>query len=115
MICTSLWACLLRTRVWNAQLSLKSLDIQLSCCRLIFEEIISNHMILCVCIIIIPGLCRTCEIFSVQSLVVNSIDVIEEKQFQSVSVTSEKWVSLHEVGSMHACTGSYVTDVVVAG
>ena len=50
------------------------------------------------------GLCRTCQIFSVQGLVLSNLKILEEKQFQSLSVTSEKWLSLSEV----YCCYSYV-------
>ena len=43
------------------------------------------------------GLARTCEIFGVSELVLSNIKVLEEKQFQSLSVTAEKWLSITEV------------------
>ena len=43
------------------------------------------------------GLCRTCEIFGVSEIVFSSKHVIEEKEFKSLSVTSEKWVKISEV------------------
>lgn len=46
------------------------------------------------------GLCRTCEIFGVSELVLGNIKVLEEKEFQSLSVTAEKWITVTEVGSI---------------
>jgi hypothetical protein len=43
------------------------------------------------------GLARTCEIFGVSELVLSNIKVLEEKQFQSLSVTAEKWLAIKEV------------------
>ena len=44
-----------------------------------------------------PGLARTCEIFGVSELVLSNIKVLEEKQFQSLSVTAERWLNITEV------------------
>ena len=38
-----------------------------------------------------------CEIFGVSELVLSNIKVLEEKQFQSLSVTAEKWLTIKEV------------------
>ena len=46
------------------------------------------------------GLCRTCEIFGASRLVLGSKHVVSEKDFKSVSVSSEKWVDIEEV-KMH--------------
>lgn len=43
------------------------------------------------------GLCRTCEIFGASALVLDSLRHVNDKQFQSLSVTSERWLSLLEV------------------
>ena len=43
------------------------------------------------------GLARTCEIFGVNELVLSNVKVLEEKQFQSLSVTAEKWLTIKEV------------------
>jgi tRNA G18 (ribose-2'-O)-methylase SpoU len=43
------------------------------------------------------GLCRTCEIFGASRLVLGSKNVVAEKDFKSVSVSSEKWVDIEEV------------------
>jgi len=43
------------------------------------------------------GLCRTCEIFGVQTLVLGNTHVIEDIQFKSLSVSAAKWMNLQEV------------------
>uniref|UniRef100_A0A1A7WIE5 tRNA (guanosine(18)-2'-O)-methyltransferase TARBP1 n=1 Tax=Iconisemion striatum TaxID=60296 RepID=A0A1A7WIE5_9TELE len=43
------------------------------------------------------GLCRTCEIFGASSLVLDSLHHINDKHFQSLSVSSELWLPLLEV------------------
>lgn len=43
------------------------------------------------------GLCRTCEIFGVQTLVLSNSHVIEDMQFKSLSVSAAKWMNLDEV------------------
>lgn len=43
------------------------------------------------------GLCRTCEVFSAQSLLLSNLAVLEDKHFQGLSVTSERWLPLGEV------------------
>ncbi|KAM8852619.1 putative methyltransferase TARBP1 isoform 1-T1 [Synchiropus picturatus] len=43
------------------------------------------------------GLCRTCEIFGASALVLDSLRHINDKHFQSLSVSSELWLPLHEV------------------
>lgn len=45
----------------------------------------------------VVGLARTCEIFGVSELVLSNAKVLEEKQFQSLSVTAEKWLTITEV------------------
>lgn len=42
------------------------------------------------------GLCRTCEIFGVQTLVLSNSHVIEDIQFKSLSVTAAKWMNIDE-------------------
>ncbi|KAI9275765.1 hypothetical protein BDA99DRAFT_195528 [Phascolomyces articulosus] len=46
----------------------------------------------------IAGLCRTCEIFNASLLVVNNIKLKEEVNFTSISVASERWMPMLEVG-----------------
>jgi tRNA guanosine-2'-O-methyltransferase len=43
------------------------------------------------------GISRTCEIFNVKELVLGSLKYLEDKTFQSLSVTSEKWLNIKEV------------------
>lgn len=43
------------------------------------------------------GLCRTCEIFGVHKYVVNSLKVVNEQHFQSLSVSAQNWVDILEV------------------
>ncbi|KAJ0066732.1 hypothetical protein NL108_002366, partial [Boleophthalmus pectinirostris] len=43
------------------------------------------------------GLCRTCEIFGASALVLDNLRHVNDKQFQSLSVTSERWLPLLEV------------------
>ena len=43
------------------------------------------------------GLTRTCEIFAVSALVLDSLDVVQNKEFTSLSITAEKHVPLIEV------------------
>ncbi|XP_056465736.1 probable methyltransferase TARBP1 [Gadus chalcogrammus] len=43
------------------------------------------------------GLCRTCEIFGASALVLDSLRHVEDKHFQSLSVSSELWLPLLEV------------------
>lgn len=40
----------------------------------------------------IAGLCRTCEVFSIDTLVLGSKSLLTDKDFASVSMGSEKWV-----------------------
>ena len=44
----------------------------------------------------IGGLCRTCEILGVGSLVIHSKSIIKDKEFSAVSVTAENWIPLVE-------------------
>jgi hypothetical protein len=43
------------------------------------------------------GLCRTCEIFKVREFVIGSLKSMEDKQFQSLAVTAQKWLNIKEV------------------
>ncbi|KAH3743170.1 RNA methyltransferase [Pelomyxa schiedti] len=43
------------------------------------------------------GLCRTCEIFSVQELIISNIDITRQPEFTNVSATAETWLPIHEV------------------
>ena len=42
------------------------------------------------------GLCRTCEILGVGSMVIHSKSIIKDKEFSAVSVTAENWLPLVE-------------------
>jgi tRNA(Leu) C34 or U34 (ribose-2'-O)-methylase TrmL len=43
------------------------------------------------------GLCRTCEIFNAEALVVSSLKIKQDETFKSLAVTSDKWVPMIEV------------------
>nr|XP_019602541.1 PREDICTED: probable methyltransferase TARBP1 isoform X2 [Rhinolophus sinicus] len=43
------------------------------------------------------GLCRTCEVFGASALVVTSLQSINDRQFQHLSVSAEQWLPLVEV------------------
>ena len=43
------------------------------------------------------GIARTCEVFGAKELVVGCIKSTESKEFQSLSVTAEKWIKVTEV------------------
>ena len=47
------------------------------------------------------GLCRTSEIFGISELVLASSTVLDEKEFKSLSVTSEKWLKITQVSCLH--------------
>lgn len=48
-------------------------------------------------VVFVPGLCRTCEIFGASGLVLDSLHHLNDKHFQSLSVSSELWLPLLEV------------------
>ncbi|XP_052894702.1 uncharacterized protein LOC128302029 [Anopheles moucheti] len=43
------------------------------------------------------GLARTCEIFAVKQLVINSLQDIDNKEFKALSMTAEKWLNVGEL------------------
>ncbi|XP_057858897.1 uncharacterized protein LOC131067769 isoform X3 [Cryptomeria japonica] len=45
----------------------------------------------------LAGLARTCEVFKVARLVVADANIVQDKQFQLISVTAEKWIPVQEV------------------
>ncbi|TYG91203.1 hypothetical protein ES288_A12G243200v1 [Gossypium darwinii] len=45
----------------------------------------------------LAGLARTCEVFKTQGLAVADAKIVQDKQFQLISVTAEKWVPVIEV------------------
>ena len=49
----------------------------------------------------IAGLTRTCEIFGVQQLIVNDINIINDTEYQSVAVTAHKWLDIKQIQSIN--------------
>ncbi|KGN55820.1 uncharacterized protein LOC101213211 isoform X2 [Cucumis sativus] len=45
----------------------------------------------------LAGLARTCEVFKASGLAIADLNVLNDKQFQLISVTAEKWVPIVEV------------------
>ncbi|ONK73420.1 uncharacterized protein A4U43_C04F31310 [Asparagus officinalis] len=45
----------------------------------------------------LAGLARTCEVFKAAGLVVPNASIVQDKQFQLISVTADKWVPILEV------------------
>ncbi|CAG9765192.1 unnamed protein product [Ceutorhynchus assimilis] len=43
------------------------------------------------------GLSRTCEVFGLQTLVFNNAKIVEDKEFKSLSMSSEGWINAVEV------------------
>ncbi|XP_074640715.1 tRNA (guanosine(18)-2'-O)-methyltransferase TARBP1-like [Tubulanus polymorphus] len=43
------------------------------------------------------GLCRTCEVFGANEFVIGSMKYLENQNFQSLSVSSERWINIKEV------------------
>ncbi|GFT74929.1 probable methyltransferase TARBP1 [Nephila pilipes] len=43
------------------------------------------------------GLCRTCEVFGVSEFVIASLQYTDDQQFQNLSVSADKWVTIKEV------------------
>lgn len=43
------------------------------------------------------GLCRTCEVLGARAFVVSTLNVTEDKEFISLSVSAEKWINVIEV------------------
>lgn len=43
------------------------------------------------------GLSRTCEVFGVRQYVLNNVQFVKNKEYQSLSMSSEKWVDTIEV------------------
>lgn len=43
------------------------------------------------------GLCRTCEVLGVKDFVLSSLNITEEKDFVSLSVSAERWMNMIEV------------------
>lgn len=53
------------------------------------------------------GLSRTGEIFGIKSMVVNNFEILNNKDFKSLSMTSEKWVEFEEVPYDTTLTAAY--------
>ncbi|XP_038906254.1 uncharacterized protein LOC120092116 isoform X2 [Benincasa hispida] len=45
----------------------------------------------------LAGLARTCEVFKAAGLAIADLNILNDKQFQLISVTAEKWVPIVEV------------------
>ena len=45
----------------------------------------------------LAGLARTCEIFNVEKLLIPNIKIIQDKMFQQISVTAQKWLPIEEL------------------
>ncbi|KAM9955878.1 hypothetical protein ACTFIW_002084 [Dictyostelium discoideum] len=45
----------------------------------------------------LAGLARTCEIFNIECLVVSDLKIRDNKEFQNITVTAEKWLPMEEV------------------
>jgi tRNA guanosine-2'-O-methyltransferase len=45
------------------------------------------------------GIARTCEIFGAKELVISNLKQIEDKEFQTLSVSSDKWIKIIEVSN----------------
>jgi len=69
--------------------------------RQIFPKKKRNELIVCATFIEkvpnLAGLARTCEIMNAQCLLIENKLVTEDEIFKGISVTSEKWIPIHEV------------------
>ncbi|EUD66426.1 hypothetical protein C922_03060 [Plasmodium inui San Antonio 1] len=45
----------------------------------------------------LAGLCRTCEIFKAQKLILHNANIVKDFQFQKISSTANKWMKIGEV------------------
>lgn len=43
------------------------------------------------------GLARTCEVFSTENYVVESLKLLENSEFKALSKTAEKWMKISEI------------------
>ncbi|XP_046388201.1 probable methyltransferase TARBP1 isoform X2 [Ischnura elegans] len=59
------------------------------------------------------GLCRTCEAFGVSEFVLGSLKYTEDPQFQNLSVSAERWISISEVKPY--MLGSYLASMKEKG
>lgn len=76
-------------------------DIDLSRETIIGEKKSRNSLIVIASLVSkapnLGGLCRTCEIFNAEALVVSSLKIKQDEVFKSLAVTSDKWVPMIEV------------------
>ena len=49
------------------------------------------------------GLCRTCEIFSAEKLIVHDLKVKQDPQFTSTCVTADHWMPMEQVSEKELC------------
>ncbi|XP_046830389.1 probable methyltransferase TARBP1 isoform X1 [Vespa crabro] len=49
------------------------------------------------------GLARTCEIFGANELIIGNLQYTKEKEFQNLSVSSDKWINITEVKPYQLC------------
>lgn len=49
----------------------------------------------------LAGLARTCEVFKAARLIIADASIIQDKQFQLISVTAEKWIPIQEVPELN--------------
>ncbi|KAK2576673.1 hypothetical protein KPH14_005334 [Odynerus spinipes] len=49
------------------------------------------------------GLARTCEIFGVKELVIGNLQYTKDREFQNLSVSSDKWINITEVKPYQLC------------
>lgn len=61
--------------------------------------------------VVVPGLCRTCEIFGASALVLDSLRHVSDKSFQSLSVSSELWLPLLEVKKKIQCVSQWASNL----
>lgn len=48
--------------------------------------------------------CRTCEVFSVSELVINSLNVVQRTDFTGISASAEVWMPMREVNTQELPT-----------
>ena len=61
------------------------------------HQILKHFNVILITSLSYVGLCRTCEIFGVSELVISNLKVLDDKLFQNLSVTSDKWIKVTEV------------------
>ena len=50
----------------------------------------------------LTGLSRTCEVMGAEELVVQNLDVAQNSEFQQISVTAERWLTMRETPTTEA-------------